>query len=61
MSLNTDYCMVNIWQLQSLMDRIDALTSDDPALPLLCNRMLEQYRGDFLAGDEMKAWTVSIR
>jgi len=61
LGINTDYCMVDIWQIQSLLKRIDSLADPDPSFSRNCNRVIDLYRGDFLPGDIDLGWTTPLR
>jgi DNA-binding SARP family transcriptional activator len=70
-TLDARFCWVDIWAFQRLSGQIEALwkagrhrdrkEKDMKHLVQLSEKAIGMYKGDFLPGDSMEPWTVSMR
>ena len=61
LTLNHAHCIVDVWQLQRLLGKIDALPAENSDMSRLCKEAINLYKGGFLAGDEARSWTAPLR
>jgi len=67
LSLDASYCWVDVWSFERLLGQIQRIRSKDATgkdagkLGQLTDRMLGLYQDHFLAREEMRSWSVSLR
>lgn len=67
LSLNSEYCWVDVWAFDRLLGQVqrirsrDATGRDAARLDKLTERMFSLYQHHFLAREDMTSWSVSLR
>ncbi|MDH5734789.1 MAG: bacterial transcriptional activator domain-containing protein, partial [Gammaproteobacteria bacterium] len=62
LSLNPDFCWIDIWALKRSLSEIEkSLMNERPVLIELVNRAISLYQGPFLGADEHQFWILPAR
>ncbi len=62
LSLDPQYCWVDVWAFEQILDRADPLWSSNiEAAAKLTEQAVDMYKGRFLPNDANQWWTTSIR
>lgn len=65
LSLNPQYCWVDVWELQqtmgSIKDQINSAQPDTSAIQAYADSALQLYQGHFLGNEDEQPWSVAFQ